>query len=72
VTNEIQWRQEEILAFQKALHSDPQHVPALLGLGEVLYEQGKIAEAKSYFQKVLEYAPDHPAKAQIEALIGYP
>ena len=72
VTNEMMWRQEEIFAFNKALQYNPKHVPALLSLGEVLYEQGEIAKAKSYFQKVLQYAPDHPAKVQLEAIIGYP
>lgn len=69
VTNEMMWRQEEIFAFNKALQYNPNHVPALLSLGEVFYEQGEIAKAKSYFQKVLQYAPNHHAKEQLEIII---
>jgi len=72
MTNEIKWRQEEIFAFNRALQYNPKHVPALLGLGEIFYEQGEIAKAKSCFQKVLRYQPDHPAKEQLEIIIGYP
>jgi tetratricopeptide (TPR) repeat protein len=68
--NDGKWRQEEISSFNKALQYDPKYVPALLSLGEVLYEQGEIAKAIPYFQKVLRYAPNHPAKAQLEAIIG--
>lgn len=72
LTHEGTWRQEEIFAFNEALQSDPKYVPALLSLGEVLYEQGEFSEAISYFQKVLRYQPDHPAKEQLEAIIGQP
>ncbi len=70
VTNETKWRQEEILSFNKALKYDPKYVPALLGLGEVFYEQGEISKAIPYFQKVLSYQPNHPARDQLEAIIG--
>jgi tetratricopeptide (TPR) repeat protein len=72
VTHEIKWRQEEIFAFNKALQYNPKHVPALLSLGEALYEQGEFSEAISYFQKVLRYQPNHPAREQLEAIIGQP
>lgn len=70
LTNESKWRQAEIAAFHKALRTDPQYVPALLGLGETLYEQGEPANARPYFRKVLQYAPNHPARAELEAILG--
>ena len=72
LTNDLKWRQEEIAAFTRAIHYDSKHVPALLGLGEIFYEQGEFTKAIPYFQKVLQYAPNHPARAQLEAIIGQP
>jgi len=71
-TRQGKWRQEALTMLTLALKDDPKHVPALLGLGEMLYEQGDVAKAIPYFQKVLRYQPNHPAKAQIEALLGQP
>jgi superkiller protein 3 len=69
-TKEIKWRQKEISTFTKALKYDPKHVPALLSLGEAFYEQGEASKAIPYFQKVLRYQPNHPAREQLEAIIG--
>lgn len=68
-TNDMKWRQQEIWAFNKALKVNPRYVPALLSLGETFYEQGEITKAIPYFKKVLRYAPKHPAKPQLEAII---
>jgi superkiller protein 3 len=68
-TRDASWRQEEIIVLSKAIQLNPKYVPALLGLGEVLYEQGEVAQAIPYFQKVLQYAPNHPAKEQLETII---
>lgn len=69
-TGDPVWRQKEISAFTKAVKYHPKHVPALLGLGEAYYEQGAASKAISYFQKVLQYQPNHPAKEQLEAIIN--
>lgn len=71
LTTELTWRQEEVAAFQKALMYDPKYVPALLGLGETYYAQSDFAKAFSYFQHVLEYQPDHPARDQLEVILGW-
>lgn len=69
VTGDVAWRQREISEFRKALKYNSRYVPALLGLGEVYYEQGEISEAIQYFKKVLRYQPNHPAEDQLEAII---
>ncbi len=69
-TGDDVWRQKEISAFQRALSLQATYVPALLGLGETYYDQGKIGEAISLFEAVLQKAPNHPAKDQIQAIIG--
>ncbi len=69
VTREPAWRQKEISAFSKAVKYNSKYIPALLGLGEAYYEQGALSKAIPYFQKVLQYQPNHPAKEQLEAII---
>lgn len=69
VTGDPGWRQREISALTKAIKYNSKYVPALLGLGETYYEQGAISKALPYFQKVLQYQPDHPARDQLEEVI---
>ena len=68
VTRDPQWRDQELAAFGQAMNAQPQYAPALLGLAEIYYEQGKLSLAYPLFQKVLEYQPDYPARDQIEAI----
>lgn len=68
VTRDPQWRDQELAAFGQAMNAQPQYVPALLGLAEIYYEQGKLSLAYPLFQSVLEYQPDYPARDQIEAI----
>ncbi len=68
VTRDPQWRDQELAAFSQAMNAQPQYAPALLGLAEIYYEQGKLSLAYPLFQKTLEYHPDYPARDQIEAI----
>ncbi|MBD3307355.1 tetratricopeptide repeat protein [candidate division KSB3 bacterium] len=70
LTRDPQFRYQEITALNEAIKFDPAYVPALLALGEISYEEGAVTTAISYFQQVLQYQPDHPAKDQLEAIIA--
>jgi cytochrome c-type biogenesis protein CcmH/NrfG len=70
VTQHLAWQQEEIAAFQKAIQCDPTYIPAVLGLAETFYTQKDYINAVRYFQYVLQFQPDHPAREQIEAFLG--
>ena len=61
-------RDQELAAFGQAMSAQPQYAPALLGLAEIYYEQGKLSLAYPLFQQALEYQPDYPAREQIEAI----
>ncbi len=69
LTDAAAWRQKEISAFRKALKYNSKYVPALLGLGEMYYDQGDMPKALEYFKTVLRDQPDHPAKDQLESII---
>ncbi len=68
VTRDPQWRDQELAAFSEAMNAQPQYAPALLGLAEIYYEQGKLSLAYPLFQKILEYQPAYSARDQIEAI----
>lgn len=70
ITQQAQFRQEEVAALQQAVKFDSTYVPALLALGEVYYEQGAISESVTCFRNVLRYQPNHPAKEQIEQFLN--
>lgn len=68
-TGETQWRQHEVKAFATALQYQADSVLALLGLGEIYYEQGKVATARVYFEKVLQAQPDYSAREQLTRIL---
>ncbi len=50
-----------IAYYRKALSIDERALPALLGLGELLREDGRIDEAKSLLKKAVDSAPNNSA-----------
>lgn len=54
---------ESIAQYNELLASQPQSIPALMGLATTLDSQGKTAEAMAAYKKVLECNPDFPAAA---------
>jgi len=46
--------------YQAALRKQPDDVPALVGLGNLSYEQGKMKDAEHYYHKALDHDPNHP------------
>lgn len=71
LTHDPAWREQEINSLTKALEYDPNQISALLGLGELHYEQGLLSTAFSYFRQALQLAPAHPARDQLETILRY-
>ena len=55
--------------FRAALKRQPGNVPALVALGNVSFEQGKLKEAEKYYRKVLAEVPGHPGAANNLAMV---
>ncbi len=67
----IQGNPEEALErFRKQLETDPNSLPANLGMGTALDLLGKTAEARRYFQKAIDAAPEPARKAQAQRLMA--
>ncbi len=71
ITLENKWFQHRVKALTTALTCDARYVPALIGLAELSFEQGDFRATKIYLRDALTYQPDHPAKAQIEAILRH-
>ena len=69
ITRDARWYQQELEAFTAALEYDDHYVPAQIGLGELLFEQGYVIAASMYFEDALLYQPSHPAKDQLQAIL---
>jgi Tfp pilus assembly protein PilF len=46
--------------YHAALRKQPDNLPALIGLGNLSYEQGKMKDAERYYRKALDRDPNHP------------
>ena len=53
--------------FERALEADPQHGPALFGLGGVLFRTGSHSNALTHLEKAYALQPDYP---KLEALLA--
>jgi tetratricopeptide (TPR) repeat protein len=53
-------REGSIVALKRALEAMPTHAPAILSMGSVLYQSGRIAEGRELFQSLLSL-PKHTA-----------
>lgn len=63
------WRRDAAESFQRALSIDPNHVDALISLGDLYRNEGLAARAQSCYEDVLKIAPDHAeAKSRLAAL----
>lgn len=61
---------QEIAAFEKSVELDPKYWVAMINLGATYYYRGEKAKAAPWFKKALALNPDHPEKAQVEAMIA--
>jgi hypothetical protein len=48
-------------SYTEALRIDPRHARSLMGLGSILYQQGRYAEAADRFSRAVAIAPSAPA-----------
>lgn len=55
--------------FEKVLATDPFHINALLGMGELLYRQGLYAEGLTYANKALQLDTYHPKSNYIAGIL---
>ena len=63
------WRREAAESFQRALSVDPNHVDALISLGDLYRGEGLGSRAQSCYDDVLKIAPDNQqAKSRLTAL----
>jgi tetratricopeptide (TPR) repeat protein len=46
--------------FRKVIFRNPKHVQALFGLGGLLFESGRFAEASLYLERLVAVCPDEP------------
>ena len=59
-------REGSIMALKRALEAMPTYAPAILSMGSILFQLGRIAEGRQLFQSLLSlpkehngYLPDH-------------
>jgi tetratricopeptide (TPR) repeat protein len=63
------WRREAAESFQKCLSIDPNHVDAMISLGDLYKTEGLATRAQSFYEDVLKIAPDNPqAKSRLAGL----
>lgn len=53
------WRYQAVESYQKALAVDPNHVDALIGLGDLFQSQGLLVRAENCYQDALKIQPDN-------------
>jgi protein O-GlcNAc transferase len=58
-------RQGSIIALKRALEAMPTYAPAILSMGSVWYQAGKVAEGRKLFQSLLSLPKDTPDICQI-------
>jgi tetratricopeptide (TPR) repeat protein len=52
--------QEATAPLRRALDLDPRLTPASILLGQIVYSDGRVADAIKIYEKALAHAPDHP------------
>jgi hypothetical protein len=58
------WRREAAESFQVALSLDPNHVDALISLGDLYKAEGLSTRAQTCYEDALKIAPDNPLAAK--------
>lgn len=58
-------REGSIVALKRALEAMPSYAPAILSMGSVFYQTGRIAEGRELFQSLLSLPKDTPDICQI-------
>ncbi len=55
--------------FEAALRGQQDYAPALVALGNLSFEAGRLQQAEDYYRRVLDAAPDHPAAGNNLAMV---
>jgi tetratricopeptide (TPR) repeat protein len=63
------WRRDAAVSYQKALSADPNHVEAMISLGDLYRLEGLASRAQTCYEDALKIAPDNQqAKSRLQAL----
>ena len=63
------WRRDAAVSFQKALSADPNHVDAMISLGDLYRLEGLASRAQTCYEDALKIAPDNQqAKSRLAGL----
>ncbi|HEY2093623.1 MAG TPA: tetratricopeptide repeat protein [Thermoanaerobaculia bacterium] len=63
------WRRDAAVSYQKALSIDPNHVEAMISLGDLYRMEGLASRAQTCYEDALKIAPDNQqAKSRLQAL----
>ena len=63
------WRRDAAVSYQKALSADPNHVDAMISLGDLYRMEGLANRAQTCYEDALKIAPDNQqAKSRLQGL----
>lgn len=63
------WRRDAAVSYQKALSADPNHVEAMISLGDLYRIEGLASRAQTCYEDALKIAPDNQqAKSRLQGL----
>lgn len=63
------WRRDAAVSYQKALSVDPNHVEAMISLGDLYRMEGLTSRAQTCYEDALKIAPDNQqAKSRLQGL----
>ena len=63
------WRRDAAVSYQKALSADPNHVEAMISLGDLYRMEGLANRAQTCYEDALKIAPDNQqAKSRLQGL----
>jgi curved DNA-binding protein CbpA len=63
------WRRDAAVSFQKALSADPNHVDAMISLGDLYRMEGLASRAQTCYEDALKISPDNQqAKSRLQGM----
>jgi tetratricopeptide (TPR) repeat protein len=63
------WRREAAESMQRALSADPNHIDAMIALGDIYRSGGLVARAQSCYEDALKISPDNQqAKSRLQMM----
>ncbi len=68
-TRNIEYLNEEVKSFEKAIELDPEYWVAIINLGSTYYTSCHIKRALPFFKRALKLNPEHPQKDELMKII---